>query len=99
MTVRKMIDGTSMTLTLSGRIDTSTAPQLESEISDLTGIDYLVFDFGEIEYISSAGLRVLLTAQKKMQKKDGGKFVLKNINDTVSDVLEITGFSDILTIE
>jgi anti-sigma B factor antagonist len=85
-------------LELSGRIDAVSAPALDSKINE--NIDLaknLVFDFKGIEYVSSAGLRVLLSAQKKMQEK--GTMKLKNVCEEVMDVFEMTGFADILTIE
>lgn len=98
MEIRKNQDSTSLTLALIGRLDTTTAPQLESEVnSSLTGITDLVLDFQKLEYVSSAGLRVLLSAQKIMNKQ--GSMVLKNVCDDIKEVFEITGFSDILTIE
>lgn len=89
--------GSTLCLTISGRLDTSTAPQLETEIKNsIDGIKKLELDFAEVDYVSSAGLRVLLSTQKIMQKQ--GELVLKNVPDTVMEVLEITGFVDILTI-
>lgn len=93
---RENLDST-LILSLSGRLDTSTAPQLEAEIKNsYAGIKRLELDFAEVDYVSSAGLRVLLSAQKTMQKQ--GELILKNVPDTVMEVLEITGFVDILTI-
>ena len=87
-----------MTIAVEGRLDTMTAPQLETVIKEeLDGVDNLVFDFSELKYISSAGLRVLLTAQKAMN--DQGSMKVVNVNDLVSEVFELTGFSDILDIE
>ena len=87
-----------MTIAVEGRLDTMTAPQLETVIKEeLDGVDNLVFDFSELRYISSAGLRVLLTAQKAMN--DQGSMKVVNVNDLVSEVFELTGFSDILDIE
>lgn len=97
MTIEKTADGEKLLIKLAGRLDTSTAPDLEKEVSALQGISDLTFDFEELEYISSAGLRVLLSAQKIMNKQ--GSMVIKNVNDTIDEVFEITGFSDILTIE
>ena len=83
---------------LVGRLDTTTAPQLEARLKQsLSGISELFFDFDGLEYISSAGLRVLLSAQKVMNKQ--GSMTLKNVCDDIREVFEITGFSDILTIE
>lgn len=98
MTIEKKLEGTSLTLTLDGRLDTNTAPLLETELKQsLNGITELVFDFTKLSYISSAGLRVLLASQKVMNRQ--GSMVLKNVNDDINEVFEITGFSDILTIE
>ena len=83
---------------LVGRLDTTTAPELEKELkASLDGVSELTLDLKELEYISSAGLRVLLAAQKIMLKQ--GSMVLKNVNETIMEILEVTGFSDILTIE
>lgn len=98
MTIEKNVNGTELTLTLAGRLDTTTAPQLETELKrSINGIESLVMNFVTLEYLSSAGLRVLLAAQKVMNKQ--GKMVIRNVNETISEVFEITGFSDILTIE
>lgn len=98
MTIEKKLDGSKMTVAIKGRLDTTTAPQLEAELrSDLDGIADLVFDFTNLEYISSAGLRVLLSTQKTMNRQ--GTMVVRNVNADVMEVLEVTGFVDILTIE
>lgn len=99
MTITKNIDKEVLTLMLEGRLDTNTAPELENEITgDLTtDIKTLILDLKELEYISSAGLRVLLSAQKKMSKQGG--MVVKNANEMIMDVFQVTGFVDILTIE
>ncbi|MBR1497004.1 MAG: STAS domain-containing protein [Oscillospiraceae bacterium] len=98
MTINKRSDGPSLTIALEGRLDTTTAPQLENELKQsLDGVSSLVFDFAALDYISSAGLRVLLSAQKIMNKQ--GDMKLINVNETVNEVFEVTGFSDILTIE
>ena len=98
MTIDKKLEGTKLEITLEGRLDTITAPTLEGELKQsLDGITELVFVFGKLEYISSAGLRVLLAAQKIMNKQ--GSMIIKNVNDVINDVFEVTGFSDILTIE
>ena len=88
-----------LTVALEGRLDTTTAPQLETELKSFMtdGLKSLIFDFEKLEYISSAGLRVLLTAQKFMNKQ--GKMVIRNAGEDILSVFEITGFSDILTIE
>lgn len=98
MTINKKYNGTELTLALSGRLDTSTAPQLEAELkSTLDGVTSLVLNFSELEYISSAGLRVLLSTQKVMNKQ--GKMVIQQANETILEVFEVTGFTDILMIE
>ncbi len=98
MEIKKNQEASNLTISLEGRLDTTTAPQLEAELkNDLGGIDKLVMDFEKLEYISSAGLRVLLSAQKIMNKQ--GSMVVKNVNENVLDVFEVTGFVDILTIE
>lgn len=98
MTIEKNLADTQLTLTLSGRLDTTTAPQLEAELKrSISGVQTLIFDFAGIEYISSAGLRVLLAAQKVMNRQ--GRMILRNVNEAVNEVFEITGFCDILTIE
>lgn len=98
MTINKKLNGTELTLEVVGRLDTVTAPELEAVLkSSLSGITKLIFDFASLEYVSSAGLRVLLSAQKAMNKQ--GVMVIQNVCETVMEVFEITGFSDILTIE
>ncbi len=88
----------NLSIEVQGRLDTTTAPQLEACLKQNIGdIQNLELDFAQLEYISSAGLRVLLAAQKVMNRQ--GAMVVKNVNDTVMEVFEITGFSDILTIE
>ena len=84
MIITKTTDGTSLTLALEGRLDTMTAPQLESDLrSSIDGIDKLFLDFTSLEYVSSAGLRVLLSAQKIMNKQ--GSMVIRNVNENVMD--------------
>lgn len=98
MNIVKTSEGTKRTLALEGRLDTTTAPQLEAEVKGaLTGVTELVLDFAQLEYLSSAGLRVILAAQKIMNKQ--GKMVICHVNETIMEVFEVTGFSDILTIE
>ena len=98
MIIEKNLNGTELTLTISGRLDTTTAPQLEAEIKQSSaGVEKLVLDFTALEYLSSAGLRVLLAAQKVMNKQ--GEMIIKNVNDTINEIFEVTGFIDILTIE
>ena len=95
--VEKKSEGNNVTLVLSGRLDTSTAPGLEEEVkTGLEGTEDLVFDLTELDYISSAGLRVLLSALKKMQKQ--GSMKITNPNESVMEIFEVTGFSDVLTI-
>ena len=98
MTIEKTLEGTKLTLALALRLDTTTAPQLETKLKRrIGGVESLFLDFANLEYLSSAGLRVLLAPQKVMNKQ--GKMVIRNVNETISEVFEITGFSDILTIE
>ena len=98
MTIEKNLNGTELTVTIAGRLDTTTAPQLEAELKQsMNGIEKLVLDFAALEYLSSAGLRVLLAAQKVMNKQ--GEMIIKNVNDTIHEIFEVTGFIDILTIE
>ena len=97
MTVQKTIQNQTLTIAPEGRLDTITAPQLESELrSSLEGMTELVFDLEKLVYISSAGLRVLLSAQKTMNKQ--GTMALTNVRPEIMEILEITGFADILTI-
>ncbi|MEG0771068.1 MAG: STAS domain-containing protein [Clostridia bacterium] len=97
MTIQKQIDDKKMTLKLDGRLDTTTAPLLEAELkSSIDDIKELVLDFSKLEYISSAGLRVVLSSQKVMSKQ--GKMEIHNVNEDIMDVFDVTGFTDILTI-
>lgn len=97
MTITKNADSGTLCIALEGRLDTNTAPQLEAELKNsLTGVTELEFDFSGLEYISSAGLRVLLAAQKAMNRQ--GKMSIRHVNETIMEVFEITGFVDILTI-
>ena len=98
MTIEKKLNATELNITITGRLDTTTAPQLEAELKQsLPGIEKLVLDFAALEYLSSAGRRVLLAAQKTMNKQ--GEMIIKNVNETIRDIFEVTGFIDILTIE
>ena len=97
MTIEKVQNGATLTVTLDGRLDTITSPDLEQSLSDLTGVTHLVLDFAKISYVSSAGLRVLLALQKQMSKQ--GDLVVRNVDHMVMEVLEMSGFVDILTIE
>ena len=98
MIIKKSWNGSELIVFVSGRLDTITAPQLESDLKDsIEGITSLILDFSDLSYISSAGLRVLLSTQKQMLKQ--GKMVIRNVNEAISEVFEITGFTEILTIE
>ena len=98
MTIEKTITGTAATLKIVGRLDTSTAPELETAIDGCAaGINELVLDCSALEYVSSAGLRVILKAQKMMNAQ--GSMKLTHVNETIMEVFDITGFADILTIE
>lgn len=98
MEIKKNVQDATLELKLSGRLDTTTAPQLEAELNESAeGITELILDFEELEYISSAGLRVLLSAQKLMNKQ--GSMVIRNVCADIMEVFDITGFSDILTVE
>ena len=97
MTINKQQDGDKLTISLEGRLDTTTAPELEAELNkSLDGAKELAFDFSKLDYISSAGLRVLLYAHKAMQSKGG--MTVSHANEIVTEVLDVTGFSDILHI-
>ena len=98
MTIEKKFNGENLTIALTGRLDTTTAPDLEKEIQDSTkGIKSLTLDLKNLEYISSAGLRVVLGAQKLMSKQ--GQMNLVNVSDAIKDIFEMTGFSEILNID
>lgn len=98
MNINKIKDGKTLAIELEGRLDTVSAPQLEAELkSDLNGTEILIFDFSGLEYLSSAGLRVLLSAQKVMNRQ--GEMKIKNVNSVIMDIFEITGFTEIMTIE
>ena len=98
MNIYKTTEGTQLHIALEGRLDTTTAPQLEAELKTaLDGVTRLEFDFSGLEYLSSAGLRTILAAQKAMNKQ--GEMMIRNVNETIMEVFEITGFVDILTIE
>ena len=94
MDINKVVDNGKLKVAISGRLDTTTAPELEKEL-DFTGITSVEFDLADMEYVSSAGLRVILMVQKNMK----GNFVLKNVKPEIMEIFEITGFADILTIE
>ena len=98
MTINKTLNETKLTVALTGRLDTTTAPLLDAELkTSLDGVDSLIMDFAQLEYISSAGLRVLLSAQKVMNKQ--GRMVIRHANEIILEVFGVTGFTDILTIE
>ena len=98
MTIEKKVNGEAVTLVVSGRLDTQTAPELDKEIdSVVSGTKELTFDMSRLEYVSSAGLRVILKAQKIMNAQ--GSMKLTGVNDSIMEVFDITGFLDILTIE
>ena len=98
MNISTRMDGSRLTIGLEGRLDTGSAPQLEGVLREtLRGVTELEMDFAQLAYISSAGLRVLLSAMKLMKKQ--GSMVVRNVNETVMEVFEITGFADMLTIE
>lgn len=98
MIITKQQDGSALVLALEGRLDTSTAPGLEEELNaNLDGVNDLTIDMKELAYLSSAGLRVILAAQKKMNRQ--GVMKIRHVNETIMEVFEVTGFTDILTIE
>lgn len=98
LSINQKPESSKLTLELVGRLDTSTAPELEAVVrGNLDGVKELIFDIRELEYVSSAGLRVFLSAQKIMNKQ--GSMLIKNVSKDVMEVFEVTGFSDILTIE
>ena len=98
MTIQKTQNGNTLEIALEGRLDTMTAPELEAELKQsMPGAESLILDFSKLEYISSAGLRVLLSAHKTMSTKGGMKIM--HVNEVVQEVLDVTGFSDILTVE
>ncbi|MBR3507969.1 MAG: STAS domain-containing protein [Lachnospiraceae bacterium] len=98
MNIVKTQEGNKLTIALEGRLDTMTAPELDQELrSSLEGIQELVVDMAQLEYVSSAGLRVLLSAQKVMNKQ--GEMVVRNVSEQIMEVFEVTGFTDILNIQ
>ncbi len=98
MQITKTTENDKLTLALEGRLDTLTAPLLEAEVvGKLDGVKTLVFDFQNLAYVSSAGLRILFMAQKVMSKQ--GQMIVKNVNSDINDIFRVTGFSNILTIE
>ncbi len=98
LNIEKKTNGNALTVVLSGRLDTTTAPELEKQLKDsIGGVEMLVIDMQPLEYISSAGLRVLLSAQKVMNRQ--GSMTVTHVNETIMEIFEVTGFSDILNIE
>ena len=99
MKIEKIRNGAALTVKLEGKLDTVTAPELERALKEeLPGCESLVFDFSALDYISSAGLRVLLSAQKSVTLT-GGTMKVTGVNELVNEVFEVTGFSEILTVE
>lgn len=98
LNINKVKDGTTLTISIEGRLDTTTAPQLENVVNaEIEGASELIYDLKALDYISSAGLRVLLSSQKVMNKQ--GSMIVKNVSEEVLEIFEVTGFSDIFTIE
>ncbi len=97
MTIIKILDEGKLSISLEGRLDTTTAPELEKVLEgSLDGVSELIIDMGSLDYLSSAGLRILLSAQKTMNKQ--GSMKVTNVNETIMEIFEVTGFADILTI-
>lgn len=98
MKMNQIQEGNLLKVEIEGRLDTATSPQLEAALLEvIDDVKELIFDFSKLEYISSAGLRILLMMQKKMMKQ--GSMVIRHVNEIVAEVFEVTGFSNILTIE
>lgn len=97
MRIDRKLEGSKLTIALAGKLNTITAPQLDAELAELNGITELVLDFAELEQISSAGLRVLLSAQCTMDEQ--GKMLVTHVNEVVHEVFVLTGFINFLTIE
>ena len=98
MNINQTRNGSELTIALVGRLDTTTAPELEAVVKEaLEGVETLCFDLEKLEYISSAGLRVLLQAQKTMNKQ--GTMKVRNVSEIIMEIFEVTGFTDILTVE
>ena len=99
MVIKKTINDSKLNIELEGRLDTNTAPKLEEELKDcLTGVSSICFDLKQLEYVSSAGLRVFLATHKKMSKQNS-TMIIRNVNQDVMDIFEVTGFAEILNIE
>lgn len=98
MEIKAELNGTTLTLKIIGRLDASNAQELTNKLnSSLDGVKELIFDFTDLKYVASAGLRALLMAQKRMNKQ--GSMVIRHVDETVMEVLEMTGFADLMTIE
>ncbi len=98
MNINKIEKGTELIIELEGRLDTTTSPELEKELKQsLSGVSSLILDMEKLDYISSAGLRVLLSTQKEMNKQ--GSMLVKNVNENIMEIFDVTGFVDILNIE
>ncbi len=98
MKISKKKSGNTLTVNVEGRVDTTTAPEFEKEVkAELDGVSELILNFSKLNYLSSAGLRVLLSLQKIMTKQ--GSMKVTEVNDIINDIFEVTGFNDILTIE
>ena len=98
MNIVKNQNGSALTIGLEGRLDTTTSPQLENDLrTSMNGITELILDMNKLDYISSAGLRVLLSAQKVMNKQ--GKMTIRNASQEIMEIFDVTGFVDILNIE
>ncbi|MCR5414267.1 MAG: STAS domain-containing protein [Kiritimatiellae bacterium] len=97
MTINRQKDGATLTISPVGRLDTTSAPELQDEIANLDGVSELIFDLASLDYLSSAGLRVFLSAQKAMNAS-GGRMTIRNPNDVVRNVFDITGCTDIFTV-
>ncbi len=98
MTINKEAKGSKLTMAIEGRVDTTTAPELDNQLKDsIEGVTDLILDFTKVEYVSSAGLRVLLSAQKTMNKQ--GQMKLIGVSDDIKEIFDITGFSEILSFE
>lgn len=95
MTIERIAEGSALTLVLAGRLDTTTAPRLDAALAALDGVQTLTLDFSALDYLSSAGLRVLLSAHKRMK----GHMTVRSVNETIREVFEVTGFLDVLHIE
>ncbi len=100
MDIEKKINGNEIIVLPIGRLDSNTAPQLEAELNaNIDNAEKLILDFERLEYLSSAGLRVLLSAHKAFAKKGSGELIIRHVNETIHEVFEVTGFLDILNIE